>query len=185
MDNSLKELLPMELSDYEYAVAQKSEGKWRLFKWLMIFGYIVFAAAYFVIIYVTRFFPLGALIPLFLWMLIYFTYKYVKPEYKYKISEGYLTFYKIFGKKEKEVIKVRICDAKHIMPLESSIEIVKDFAVEKTYSALPATVTADPYLILFVDNDGKRCSFMFKATRDALKNLRFYNKNTVMSETEV
>jgi len=29
------------------------------------------------------------------------------------------------------------------------------------------------------------CAFMFKATSDALKSLRFYNKNTVMSETEV
>lgn len=61
----------MELSDYEYTVEQKCEGKWRFRKALMLTLYILYTLAYFLIIYITRIIPLGALIPVTLWILIF------------------------------------------------------------------------------------------------------------------
>lgn len=174
----------MEIADYEYVVAQKSEGKWRVRKWLMIIGYLAFAAAYF--------FPAAkvappiiAILPLFLWMLVFFTYKYVKPEYKYKISEAYLYFYIVFGKKEKEKLKIKICDADCIMPLENALEEVKKYNAKHTYFARPSITSTDSYIILFKNDKGEHCAFMFKATAQALKCLHFYNKKTVITPTEV
>ncbi len=175
----------MELADYEYTVAQKCEGKWRIFKWLMLSGYLAFSAAYFFAIYKTRFFVLGALIPLFLWILVYFTYKYVKPEYRYRIAEGHIYFFKVIGKKQKEKLKIKLCDAAYIIPLETALDEIQQFKPTKTYSALPSHSSTDSYIIMFADEKGERCAFMFKATSQCLKSLHFYNKRTVLSDTEV
>ncbi len=175
----------MEFTNYEYTVAQSCEGKWRLFKWLMLGGYIAFAGIYFLIAYITRFIPIVAILPLFLWILVYFTYKYVKPEYKYKIAEAYIYFYKIFGKSERQILKFRLCDASYIMPTEDALNEIKSFEPKHTYSALPSKFSTDSYIILFKNDAGEPSAFIFKATSDAIKCLRFYNKATVMSETEV
>lgn len=175
----------MELVNYEYTVAQRSEGKWSFYRWLMLSGYVLFAAIYFLIAYITRFIPIVAILPLFLWILVYFTYKYVKPEYKYEICESYLRFYVIFGKKSKEIIKIRLCDADCIMPLECAIEEIKAYAPKNTYSAIPSSKSTDLYIILYKDEHNIPSAFMFKATSDALKCLKFYNKKTVITDTDV
>ncbi len=175
----------MELADYEYTVAQKCEGKWRLFKWLMLLGYALFAGGYFLVAYLSRFIPIVAVLPLFLWILVYFTYKYVKPEYKYVITEGHLHFYYVIGKKQTEKLKIRLCDAEYILPLENALEEIKAFEPKVTYSALPSVHTTDSYAILYTGERGVPSAFIFKATAEALKSLRFYNKKTVMSDTEV
>ena len=176
----------MELSDYEYVVAQRCEGKWRLFKWLMLGGYTLFAGAYFIICcFVLRIPAVVAVLPLFLWMLVYFTYKYVKPEYKYQITEANLHFYRVFGKKQKEITRLKIYEADVIMPLENALEEIKNYNPKRTFSALPSISSTDSYIILYKNDVGEPSAFMFKATADALKCLRFYNKKTVMSDTEV
>jgi hypothetical protein len=175
----------MELVDYEYTVAQKHEGKWRAYRWLMLGGYAAFAVTYFLIAYLTRFIPIVAVLPLFIWMLVFFTYKYVNPEYKYKITAGHLTFYKNFGKKSYEILKIKLCDAMYIMPLENALEKIRDVEPKVTHSALPSKICTDSYIILYKNERNEPCAFIFKATSEALNSLRFYNKNTVMSTTEV
>ena len=174
----------MEIADYEYTVAQKSEGKWRVRKWLMFSAYAVFAIGYFSATALTI--PaVIAVLPLLLWMLVFFTYRYVKPEYKYKISEAYLYFYVVYGKKQREKLKLRIFDADFIIPLETAIEEIKAYNVKRTYSAIPALASTDSYIILFKNEKGEACAFMFKATAQALKCLHFYNKKTVITPTDV
>ena len=175
----------MELSDYEYTVAQKHEGKWRAYKWLMLAGYLAFAVTYFLVAYLSRIITVVAILPLFIWMLVYFTWKYVNPEYKYQITEAHIHFYRIFGKKQSEILKIRICDAMYIMPLGSALDRIKDIEPKKTYSALPSRICADSYIILYKNEQNEPCAFIFKATSDALNSLRFYNKNTVITTTEV
>ena len=174
----------MEIADYEYVVAQKSEGKWRVRKWLMLAAYALFAGAYFFTA-ALRVPAVIAILPLLIWMLVFFTYKYVKPEYKYKISEAYLYFYILFGKKQKEKLKVRIFDAEYILPLENALDQIKTYDPKHTYSAIPSIISTDSYVILFKNEKGESCAFMFKATAQALKCLHFYNQKTVITPTEV
>ena len=175
----------MELANYEYTVAQKSEGKWSIYRWLMLSGYVLFAAGYFIAAYLSGFIPLVAILPLLLWILVYFTYRYVKPEYKYEISEAYLKFYRIYGKKAKEVTRIRICDADFIIPLESAITEIQRYSPSRTYSAIPSKDSTDLYVILYKNDSQDACAFMFKATAEALKCLKFYNGNTVITDTDL
>ena len=175
----------MELANYEYTVAQKNEGKWSIYRWLMLSGYVLFAAGYFIAAYLSGFIPLVAILPLLLWILVYFTFRYVKPEYKYEISEAYLKFYKIYGKSEKETARIKICDADFIIPLENAIDEIQAYAPLCTYSAIPSKDSTDLYVILYKDSLGVASAFMFKATAEALKCLKFYNGKTVITDTDV
>ena len=62
-----------DLFTYEYSVAQKIEGKWVFKKIGMIFLYIAFVIFWFVFGFVTKLFPVMALIPLTLWILVFIT----------------------------------------------------------------------------------------------------------------
>ncbi len=174
----------MELSDYEYTVEQKSEGKWKLRKILMLTLYVVYTIAYFLIIYITRIIPLGALIPLTLWILVFFTWRYVKPEYKYRIESAFITFTVVYGgRTKKEIFKTKICDAEHILPLAEAKSEIREFEPQIKYNALPSPICEDAYAMLYTDESGKRCLFTFKATSQALKSLRFYNSRTKIVTT--
>jgi hypothetical protein len=172
--------------EYEYTVEQKSEGKYRLLKYLMLAIDAVFVGAYFLIIYITRIIPLGALIPVFLWMLIFFTWRYVKPEYRHTVSDAHLSFRILYrGKAKKDIFRTRICDAEAIIPIdEAHLATLRDFAPEISYNALPALTSPDAYVMLFRTADGKRAEFRFRATEQALKSLKFYNSKTVIVKTE-
>ena len=77
----------------EYAVAQKAEGKNLLLRILLITGYVLFAAAYF--LFFTTYLKivmLISLLPLFIWMLVFFTWRFAAVEHEYQISSGTITF---------------------------------------------------------------------------------------------
>ena len=174
----------MELSDYEYTVDQKCEGKWKLRKALMLTLYFVYTIIYFLVIYITRVIPLGALIPVTLWILIFFTWRYVKPEYKYRIESAFLTFTVIYGSRtRKEIFKTKICDAEKIIPLSEAEEDIRIFNPTTKYNALPSAICDDSYVMLFTDERGNHCIFTFKATAQALKSFRFYNNRTKIVTT--
>ena len=176
----------MELIDYEYTVAQKNEGKWKRRKNLMLSAYFLYVLAYFLIIYKTRIIPLGALIPITLWILIFFTWRYVKPEYQYKITEANLIYSIIYGSRtKKQITSFRICDADYILPLAEAEDTMREYAPKIIYNALPAKVCEDAYAILYKNSKGDACAFFFKATAQGLKSLRFYNSKTVVRETAV
>ena len=63
-----------DLQHYEFVVSQKLEGKWRMRRIIAVIGYVLFALVFFALGTTTKLlFPLLALTPLFLWMLIFFT----------------------------------------------------------------------------------------------------------------
>ncbi len=175
-----------DFNTYEYGAEQKSEGKYRTMKILLLIGYILFAAVYFAVIYITRIFPLGALIPIALWVLIYFTWRYTSPDYIYTVESGNLTFFVSYTKKKRiKKTEFKISSAVMIAPRDTSSARVSDFAPQKSYSAVPSVSSKDVYTALYTDKNGKRCAFTFIATSKALKLLHFYNSKTEISATEV
>lgn len=173
-----------DFNTYEYSATQKSEGKWLIYKILLMTLYVLYAAGYFILIFITRMIPLGALIPVTLWIIIYFTWKYTKPDYKYVIEAGKLTFYVLYGNKTKrKKAEIRVSSAEKIAPVRDISEDISAFAPEITYSALPCGDASDAYAALYKDEAGKRCVFYFVATAQALKLLHFYNSRTIISKT--
>ena len=168
----------------EYGAEQKSEGKWKLLRTLVLVGYILLVLVYFVVLYIIRLLPLFAITPIWLWILCHFTWRYTKPDYRYFIEKGTFTFYVYYGKKSrKEKTKFTVSSAEAIAPKDTLVEKIKEFNPVNIYSAVPSVKASDVYAVLYTDKNGKRCVLYFVATSTALKLLRFYNSKTVVTAT--
>ena len=178
-----------DFNTYEYAATQKSEGKWRLRRILLLSAYVIYTAIYFVAIFLSKFIPLGALIPVTLWIIVFFTWRYVKPDYKYVIEKGTLTFFITYGNKKKKsvppVMSFKISSAEAIAPRAEVEALANVLHGVKVYSAVPSLNAADQYGALYKDESGSYCVFYFVATSQGLKLLRFYNSKTVVTETAI
>ena len=171
---------------YEYAAEQKIEGKYLALRIALLGFYVLFAAAYFLIAYVSRIVPIVAMLPVFIWMLVFFTWKYTTPDYKYAIESGKFTFSVGYVKnKKKEKASFKISKAEAILPVESARNTIEKFSPAISYSSVPSVKASDVYVALYTDIDGKRCAMYFVATSQALRLLHLHNSLTVITKTAV
>ncbi len=165
-------------STYEYTVEQKPEGKFRLMKIAFMALYIIYPLIFMAIVFITQLFTLFALVAVTEWMLVYFTWKYVKPEYEYSVTSGRVAFSVIRGKRSrKEMLTFTIKECLMIAPATERewIERLELYAPEVVYSAVSTVDSPDKYYAAFESADGKRCVFYFEATEKMLKLCRNYN----------
>ena len=110
----------------EYTYEKKAEGKMRILKYLLIVGYVLFVALYFLICYITRLIPLFALCPLITWIMVYFTWHYVSYDVYYTFEHGVMEFGKVKKRKKERVripvIKLRTQEALAVMPYRTALE---------------------------------------------------------------
>ena len=177
-----------EFSTYEFVVAQKNEGKWRLARFGMIAFYVGFVLGAALTGISLNILPPLALVPVFTWMLVFFTWRYVSVEYEYSITSGELTFSKIFGNRSRRtVLKLTLRDAIRIAPLENEAEVKKadSYLPEREFWAVSSQSAPDVYFILFEYSAGsgkekRRAIFYFEATQKALQICRFYNPSATV-----
>ena len=154
-------------STYEYTVEQKAEGKFKLMKLSLILLYVLDPVIFMAILFIIQLFQLFALVAVTEWMLVYFTWKYVKPEYEYSVTSGRVTFSIIRGKRSRrEVVSFAIKDCLQIAPASDRewSERLELYDPEIVYSALSTTSSPDKYYAAFENGEGKRCVFYFEAT---------------------
>ena len=164
-----------EFSTYEYAVSEKKTVKLLLKKLCLLFIYFLFVVAWFIFGFVSKFFPLLALMPVTLWMLVFFTWRYVNVEYEYSMTSGDITFSKIYGNRQrKKVIEFKIKDCTLIAPFDKSEAKARDYSPEKVYYML-SDINAPSAYVALLEKDGKHIAVCFEATEKALKICRFYN----------
>ena len=176
----------MDFTTYEYGVDKKREGKLKMLSLMLVLLYIVFVVGTFGVLYWIRLIPVGALIPLFLWMLVFFTWRYVQIDDIYYIESGSFTLVRKFGNRSKRTLtEFRIRDAELIAPLADSAGAVRDFDAEREIDARPSNDANDIYVILYRDKDDKRTALYIQVTSAALKSLRYYNEKTVVVKTAV
>ncbi len=177
-----------EFSTYEFVVDQKIEGGWKLARIGMITLYVCFCLGCFLLGIALNILPPLALVPVFTWMLIFFTWRYVSVEYEYSITSGELTFSKIFGNRSRRtVLKLMLRDAIKIAPLDNEFEAKKagEYLPEREFWAISSQNAPDVYFILFEYDTGKggekqRAVFYFEATQKALQVCRFYNPSATV-----
>lgn len=165
-------------STYEYTVEQKAEGKFRIMKFAFISLYILYPIIFMAILFVIQLFQLFALVAVTEWMLVYFTWKYTKPEYEYSVTSGRVTFSVILGKRSrKEMVSFMIKECLQIAPATERewVEKLELYDPEITFSALSSSTTPDAYFAAFETADGQRAAFYFEATEKMLKLCRNYN----------
>ncbi len=102
----------------EYTVKRLHDKTLKRKKLLLVLLYIAFAAAFCTVFLVlAKMPPVIAALPLFLWILCFFTWKYTNIEYTYVTCKGELYIYRVNGYgKAKEVFRRRIADAEIIAP---------------------------------------------------------------------
>lgn len=102
----------------EYTVKRVHDGKLKRKKFLLILLYIAFAALFCTVFLVlVKMPPVIASLPLFMWILCYFTWKYTNIEYTYVTCKGEFYIYCVNGYgNAKEVFRRRISDADIIAP---------------------------------------------------------------------
>ena len=167
-------------STYEYTVEQKPEGKFRLMKIGFMTLYILYPLILMAVVFITQLFQLFALVAVTEWMVVYFTWKYTKPEYEYSVTSGRVTFSIIRGKRSrKEMVNFAIKECLQIAPATDGEWIAKleAYAPEIVYSAISSVNSPDKYYAAFENAEGKRCVFYFEATEKMLKLCRNYNSS--------
>ena len=173
-----------DFNTYEYAAEQKSEGKWKMTRIIVLLSYLLLIVAYFVVLYIIRLIPLFAITPIWVWILCHFTWRYTKPDYRYFIEKGTFTFYVCYGKKsKKKKTEFTISSAEAIAPKDSLKDKIREFAPNNIYSAVPSVKSTDVYAALYKDAKGKKCIIYFIATSKALKLMHFYNSRTEVTKT--
>jgi len=177
-----------EFLTYEHAVKQKIEGKWRLARIGLVALYVFFTLSW-VLLFIAVSIPhLIAILPLFLWMLVFFTWRYVCVEYEYSITSGVLTFSKIYNNRtRRKVLELTLRDAVSIAPLDgaSHSERATAWHPEREFSAISSLRAPDIYIILFELTDKRkkekrRAIFYFEPTAKALQICRFYNPSATV-----
>ena len=169
----------MAIFDYEHRSTQKTEGGWRLFKIGMITLYVVYTLAYLAVVFKTVFYALGAILPLTLWILIHYTWRYVNPDYLYNIDSGVIKFTIIYGNKVKKLkVSVKLCEAIEIAPMSACENLIRDLKPKKIYNALPCKNCENPYAIIFKNDAGDISVLYIPTTEQAVRALRFYNPKT-------
>ncbi len=180
-----------ELSTYEFAVSQKTEGKWALARIALITLYVLYPLGLLLVgMKFSIIAPLLAFIPLSLWVLIFITWRRVAVDYEYSIVSGTLSFTKIYGNRSRrKVFEMQLKNAVRIAPLENEGEATRATAYlpEREFVGVSTMSAPDIYFMLFELQDGKtgekrRAIFYFEATQKMLSICRYYNPSgTVLS----
>lgn len=165
----------------ELVVNQKTEGKWRLRRILMLLGYVLVIGGFAGICIATRVVPLICIAPVLAGALWFFTWKYVCVSYRYRIISGDMIFARILKDTDiHPMLTFHIKDATAIAPLtEEGKAAVKAANPEKSIWAASSVNAGRLFYALFRDEKGKNCVIYFEVTDKTLKLLKYYNADTV------
>lgn len=165
----------------EYAKPVSRHGKNKRIRTLLVFCYIIFAAAYtllFVSIHVPQ---VIAILPLFLWMLVFFTWGIVNYECCIRVASGKVTLLKLRGKKEKEILSF---DAKALLYALPYNEAGKERIAKETIMQtvdLRADPTKDGYAAVLSSNE-RLTLLRFECTVAVANAMRYYNKEVIVDK---
>ena len=100
----------------EYTYGKRAEGRLKLLRVLTVLGYVIFLSLFFLFCYLTRIIPLFAIAPLVLWILVFFTWRYVSYDCYFEFTSGELTLGRSrrtrAGMKRTAVVRIRVKDAR-------------------------------------------------------------------------
>jgi hypothetical protein len=169
-------------SPYEYTVAEKKTPR-LLFKRLTLIAFYVLWAATFLLagVLIKLIVPFLALIPLSLWVLVFFTWRHTQVEYEYSFFSGSLTVSRVLGGRSRRVLcEVPIRNLADVLPYEDDfVRKIENFSAERTVFAASDESAPGLYVLLWNDERHGRTALFLEPTEKALKILRYYNMSAV------
>lgn len=172
-----------EFLSYEYTIKQKCEGFLLAKRICLVAIYVLCVLILLGLAVITRIFaPFLALVPLSMWILIYFTWRYVDVEYEISAISGVLTVSKIYGgKSRKKILETSIKNMIAILPYdEKNYQKALRFSPDTEYRAISSESAETVYFALFEidDEKNKKAIFFFEPDGEngkILKIMKFYN----------
>ena len=164
----------------EYTVARKAEGKNKLARVALVFAYVIFAVAYAFVFISIKIPQLIAILPLLLWIAVFFTWKYASYDISYKVEEGYFYVDKIVGKKRKNVFSIRVREANEIAPLSAEKMASHDKNLVADFRG--TAKNSDAYYIKYTREDGTDAYVYTEMRAELVKVLHRLNEKTEVSK---
>jgi hypothetical protein len=167
----------------EYSVAQKAEGKNLLLRILLISSYVLLSLGFFIFFtMVFKIVMLISILPLLIWILVFFTWRFAAVEHEYQVASGTITFSDVYGgRSRKKKFEYKIKDMQTIAPMDRTHESDYTHAT-LTHDFRGSTKSPDSYYFTYKNDAGENCVVYFEATSRTLKTFRYYNSAaTVMS----
>lgn len=179
-----------DLQNYEFVVSQKAEGKWLFYRIFAVVGYVLFVLVFFTVGFISRLgVPMLALTPIFLWILVFFTWRYTCPEYELTTVSNTLHFAIVYGNRTRRPqMEVEFRQMLKIAPLDEAGEAeLARYSPEKVYCAVSSMDAPDIYYAVWEMGEGEKqkhyAVLYFEATAQMLKICKYYNSRaTVITE---
>ena len=161
----------------EYSYSVKNEGKIRLYRRLMCIGYAAFTVIFFSVCFATKLVPIGATYPIFMWIIYFFTWRYVSFDYYFVFQGGNLELgtsrNSKQGMRKYERLKIHVKEALLIAPLAGNEDAAKD---AKIYD-FSESQSSDKRILLVFDNKGEKSAAIFEGTKKVAKLLASFCAN--------
>ncbi len=171
---------------FTYTVAQKNEGKWKLARFALILFYLIFAGTY-VALTASRIPWVISVLPILVWILFFFTWRFVDVSYEYHIESGDLIFTKVMRDKFRRPMRTfKIKDLEAVAPLTdapSQSQLCAKFDAKELFWAASSLSSSDLYYAIAKNEAGERTLIVFEATSNSLRLLHYYNSATVVTKT--
>ena len=167
-----------DFESYEIVIKPKKDTKNKLLRAFLILFYVAFVVGSLIFGFVTAFIPLLALVPLVLWIIIFFTWRYVNLEYEYVVESGVITFTKIYNNRtRKTALSFDIRSAEYIGPSSDTDmqKKVADYDPRHEYCFASSKTAPDAYTALFQNEEGHKCAISFAADERIQRFLKMYN----------
>ena len=151
-------------NSFEYSYEKKATGKNLIGRVMFVILYVAFTVGAFLFCYISGFVPLFAILPMLLWILVFFTWRYVKYDIYYEFSLGTLTLGRIYtskrGRRKRVALSIRVKDATSVCRYNDNTEKsrvrVRDFrasAASENAIAIYTAINGRPSLILSEHTD--------------------------------
>lgn len=161
----------------EFAKPVAKHGKNRRLRTLLILLYVFAGIAYAATAVAITIPHLIAILPLLLWILIFFTWGLVSYECCVRVASGKIAFLKLRGKKEKTVVTFALKEIVYACPytpdaLQTSAVRVRDLRADEREAG---------YILLRKTETGEEL-IRFEATLAVAKAMQYYNKNVTVDK---
>ena len=168
-----------DINSAKYEAKRKAEGKNLFARIAFILFYILFCAAYACVLASVRFVQPIAVLPVFLWMLVHYTWGYVSYDYEYCVGGGQLSVVRVSGKRRIELFCCRVSKALEIAPLTQ-----KSSQRHKEHAVLDLRSKKDSPQSYYVATreDGDLIFVYFEVTEAMVRILARLNENTKQSK---
>ena len=164
---------------YEYVVTPMMSRKLKMKKLLMIGLYVLWGGGLLIVGSIVKLIlPLLAFIPISLWILVYFTWRYTQVAYEYSFFGGVLKVNRLLGEKSRRTIaEIKIRDLDSVSCCRS--EDINTFEADRKIFVASAPDAERLTALVWTDENNQKNVLFFEADEKAMRILRYYNSTAV------